>query len=377
MDQKTKSAYLGRSAHLAVMSELAARGYKVTVPEVDVGRDVLAFLETKPEVTSLQVKSTDCNRLKTPGAFSGQINVPLPQLMFGGNLYYVFAFGLNGDWVDYLIISRESLNDLRVNQGIGTEYKKGKKIHVMFTFSFRKTGKKAGVWCGKIAFNDYRKAWAKLPNPPPVGDQATAQVGAGQPIHTVAQTAVMSKLMRLGSNVASVEIDKILAFQDEEPGFTHIRVKGSNCIAAGVPGSYTAEVELLLAELKFPSELFYVFPFHFEGRCVDFVVISRERLDALRLNKDVGSEYVDEKTGTQSLKLAFSLSKETVTCNGEDFDDYRNAWTTLPPLAPREAVARNAPLSGVAHQVDLPGANKEVAEGPDPGIGSAGLVRQT
>jgi hypothetical protein len=61
MDPKNKSAYVGRSAQLAVLSELVARGYKVTVPEVDVGRDVLAFLDTKPDVTSVQVKSTDCS----------------------------------------------------------------------------------------------------------------------------------------------------------------------------------------------------------------------------------------------------------------------------------------------------------------------------
>jgi hypothetical protein len=72
-------------------------------------------------------------------------------------------------------------------------------------------------------------------------------------------------------------------------------VNGSNGIAAGEPGTYTAEVELPLAELKFPSDLIYVFPFQFEGRCVDFVVISRERLDDLRLNKDVGSEYVSHR----------------------------------------------------------------------------------
>jgi hypothetical protein len=42
MNPKDKNTYQGRSAHLAVMSELAARGYKITVPEVDVGRDVLA-----------------------------------------------------------------------------------------------------------------------------------------------------------------------------------------------------------------------------------------------------------------------------------------------------------------------------------------------
>jgi hypothetical protein len=352
MDPKNKSAYLGRSAHLAVMSELAARGYKVTVPEVDFGRDVLAFLETKPDVTSLQVKSTDCDRLKTPGAFSGQIDVPLSQLMFGGNLYYVFAFGLDGEWVDYLIISRESLNDLRVNKGIGTEYTKGKKIHLKLTFSFSK----AEVKCGKVVFDDYRNAWAKLPSPPQVGGQALAQVGAGQPVHTVAQTAVMSRLLRMGCNVASVEIDKILAFQDEEPGFTHIRVKGSNGIAAGEPGTYTAEVELPLAELKFPSDLFYVFPLHFEGRCVDFVVISRESLDDLRLNKDVGSEHLDENTGTPYLRLAFSVSKEKVTCGAEDFTDYRNAWMSLPPLA--------------AH------ANDEAPQAPAPGLGPAGVGPQ-
>ena len=373
MDPKYKSAYLGRSAHLAVMSELAARGYKVTVPEVDVGRDVLAFLETKPDVTSLQVKSTDCDRLKTPGAFSGQIDVPLSQLMFGGNLYYVFAFGLDGEWVDYLIISRESLNDLRVNEGIGTEYTKGKKIYLKLTFSFRMVE----VKCGKVIFDDYRNAWAKLPNPPQVGGQAPAQVGAGQPVHTVAQTAVMSKLLRMGSNVASVEIDKILAFQDEEPGFTHIRVKGSKGIAVGQPGTYTAEVELPLVELEPASDFFYVLAFHFEGRHLDFIVISRELLDDLRLNKDVGSEHADENTGTQYLKLAFSVSKVTVTCGAEDFTDYRNAWMSLPPLAAREAVGGQAAVARVAPPVDLPRAeNNEASRTPAPGPGPAGVDPQ-
>jgi hypothetical protein len=337
MDAKDSRAYLGRSAHLAVLSELVIRGYKVTIPEVDVGRDVLAFLDTKPDVTSLQVKSTECDRLKEPGAFSGQIDVPLAQLTFAGNLYYVFAFGLDGEWVEYLIISRENLNDLRVNQDIGTEYKKGKKIHLKFTFTFRQSGKKAGVKCGKVAFDEHRNAWAKLPTPPQPDGQAPAQVGAGQPVHTAAQTAVMSKLMRLGCNVASVEIDKLLAFQDDEPGFTHIRVKGSNGIAAGEPAAYTAEVELPLEELKFPSALFDVFPFHFQGRCVDFVVISGERLNELRLSRDVGSEHRDENTGRQYLKLAFSVSKERVTCGAEDFTGYRNAWTSLPPLTARAA----------------------------------------
>jgi hypothetical protein len=244
-------------------------------------------------------------------------------LIFGGNLYYIFVFGLDDEWVEYVIISRQSLNDLRVNEGIGTAYAKGKKTHLKLTFSFTE----AAVKCGGVVFDPYRNAWGDLPNAPEARG-VLPQSAAGQPIHTSAQTAVISKLLRMGCNAASVEVDKILAFQDEEAGFTHIRVKGANGIAGGEPGAYTAEVTLPLTELKSPSDVFYVFPFHFKGRYADFIVISRGRLDELRLTKAVGSEFVDENTGKEYLRLAFSLSRERVTCGGEDFGKYRNAWPT-------------------------------------------------
>jgi hypothetical protein len=358
MNPKDKNTYTGRSAHLAVMSKLTALGYKVSVPEVDVGKDVLAFLDTKPDVTSVQVKSTGRTRLKEAGAFSGTIDVPLNQLEFGRDLYYVFVFGLDGEWVEYIVISREEFNDVRVKEGIGNPYSKGKNKHLKFRFTFRE----AGVSFGGVPFNVYRNSWNKLPNSPGADDQPHAQRAAGQPIHTAAQTAVTSKLLAMGCNVAPTEIDKLLAFQDEEPGFTHIRVNGGNGVPAGEGGAYTAELELQLAELKLPSDLFYVFPFHFEGRCRDFVVISRERLDDLRLKKDVGSEHVDENTGTQKLKLTFSLSKETVTCGGEDFGRYRNAWNSLPPLAASKAMGA---VTGAVQPVELTEAkNHEVQEPP-------------
>ena len=351
----------GPQRHLAVMSKLAALGYKVTVPEVDVGKDVLAFLDTKPDVTGVQVKSTDCEHLKAPGAFSGKIDVPLTQMVFGGDLYYVFVFGLDGEWVEYIVITREKLNDLRVKEGLGTTYTKGKKEHLKFTFTFGK----AGVMCGGVPFNDYRNSWNQLPNSPAAGDQPPAHGAGGQPIHTAAQTAVTSKLLGRGCNVAITEIDKLLAFQDEEPGFTHIRLKDSNGVAMGEAGTYSAELELQLAELKLPSDLFYVFRFQFEGQCQDFIVISRERLDDLRLNRDVGSEYVEDNTGTQHLKLTFSVSNETLTCGGVDFGDYRNAWMSLPPLAGTKA---EGAVAGGIQPVDLTGEeNDEVQEPSVPG----------
>jgi len=321
------------------MSELAALGFRVTIPEVDVGTDVLAFLDTKPGVTAVQVKSTECKRLKAPGKFSGQIEVSLRQLMFGGDLYYIFAFGLDEDWVDYILISRETSNDFRVTEGIGTERTKDKRPYLKLNFSFND----AEVMCGKTDFNDYRNAWQNLPllNQPEAtgkGDQAEPVAEAmpepGQPVYLSAQTAVMSRLLRMGCNVALAEVDKLLAFQDEEPGVTHIRVKPGSGIAGADPGSYAAELKVSPEELKLPSDLYYVFPLSLNGKWLDFIIISRERLDYLRFNKDVGREQIDAATGKEYLKLTFSVSKRDVTCDGVEFNDYRDAWKNLPSVVP-------------------------------------------
>ncbi len=85
-------------------------------------------------------------------------------MRFGRDPYYVFVFGLDGEWVEYIIISREALNDVRVKEGIGTTYPKGKKEHLKFTFTFNE----AGVSCGRALFNDYRNSWNNLPNSPEV-----------------------------------------------------------------------------------------------------------------------------------------------------------------------------------------------------------------
>jgi len=182
-----------------------------------------------------------------------------------------------------------------------------------------------------VVFNDYHNAWAILPNAPEAGGQAPV----GQPVHTAAQTVVISKLLRLGCNVAAVEVDKVLAFQDEEPGFTQIRVKGGSGMAVDEPDCYTVEVELPLAELKFPSDLFYVFPLRFEGQSVNFVVISRERLDDLRFDKDVGLEHVDQHTGEPYLKLTFSVSKGSVRCGGRTLTATATRGRRCLPSLPR------------------------------------------
>lgn len=327
MNPKDKNSYMGRSAQLSVMSKLADLGYQVSVPEVDVGRDVLIFLNTGDAVTAVQVKSTDCRRLTEPAAYHGTIDVPLSQLVSGGELYYVFVFGFAGEWLDHLVISREQLHELQASEGIGSEYVKGKKVHLKFRFTFRSAGTKAGVRCGQVVFDGFRNAWGNLATPP--GGDEPRPVLAGQPVHTAAQTAVKSRLLGMGCNVALVEIGRLLAFPDEQAGYTHIRVRAGTAVAAGQTGDYAAEVAVPLQELKEPSPLFYVFPVCWQGRYADFMVISRSRLDELRLNNELGPEEWAADTGVPSLKLKFCFSPGAVVCGGVDLTAYRNAWRTL------------------------------------------------
>jgi hypothetical protein len=54
-----------------------------------------------------------------------------------------------------------------------------------------------------------------------------------------------------------------------------------------------------------------------------------------------------------------------VTCSGQEFDDYRNAWMSLPPLAANDA---EGAVAGTAQPVELTGAkDDEVQEASVPG----------
>src|SRR5438132_1389069 len=94
MDPKNRRTYTGRSGQLAVMAELLDRCCNVAMPEVDVGRDLFAFLGEEEAVTHIQVKTAGkAKALKTEGSYSAQIDIPLDQLMMPEPpwLYYVFA----------------------------------------------------------------------------------------------------------------------------------------------------------------------------------------------------------------------------------------------------------------------------------------------
>jgi hypothetical protein len=154
------------------------------------------------------------------------------------------------------------------------------------------------------------------------------------------QLAVMAELLDRGCNVAIPEVDvgrDLFAFQDEEEGVAHLQVKtAGKARALKAEGSYTAQIDVPLDQLEFPDRpaLYYVFAMRLGKRWADFLVIRRSRLNALRLEKDLGTRYTDPKAHKAYLKFTFSFSTDGVTCGGESFQPYRNAWTSLPPLRP-------------------------------------------
>ena len=56
-EARSRSAFFGRSGHLAVMSEFLHRRINVAIPEVDVGDDVFVVKGSDDTVTRVQVKS--------------------------------------------------------------------------------------------------------------------------------------------------------------------------------------------------------------------------------------------------------------------------------------------------------------------------------
>jgi len=52
------------AGHLAVMSELALRGYNVAIPQIDVGDDVFVVNDETGVMSRLQVKTSSRTRQK-------------------------------------------------------------------------------------------------------------------------------------------------------------------------------------------------------------------------------------------------------------------------------------------------------------------------
>jgi len=157
MDKKQRQ-YTGHSGQMAVMAELLFRQCNVAVPDVDYGTDVFAFRDEREEVARVQVKTAQGTQHARDNGHSAQFSIPMTQLSLPDRppLFYALAVRLDGRWVDFLVISRETLNDFwNGEHRFGTDDSGTLKITVQF--------RPDRVTCGEVDLTGFRNAWDQLP----------------------------------------------------------------------------------------------------------------------------------------------------------------------------------------------------------------------
>lgn len=179
-------SFTGRSAQLAVMAELLRLRCTAAIPEVDLGTDVFAFKDDREEVVRIQVKACTVPHNYADGSgYSAKFALPLKQLRrLDDNppLYYALAVLRDGQWADFLVVSRARLQAYRNGTTrFGSFNKANDDLEI--TVEFR-----ARVECSGQDLTDCRNAWASLPPlqpvPGPGAEDGQPGDGAGSPQST-------------------------------------------------------------------------------------------------------------------------------------------------------------------------------------------------
>jgi hypothetical protein len=154
----TRDTYTGKSGQMAVLAELLSRQCNVAVPEVGEGEDVLAFALDEPDVTRIQVKTANAERLKEEGRYAAKVSVPLEQLETRSRveLYYIFAIRVEDRWVDFILITRTLLHRLS-SRGVGYLNRRAGELQLYLSFGPDE------VTCSGQNWQSSRNAWSILP----------------------------------------------------------------------------------------------------------------------------------------------------------------------------------------------------------------------
>jgi hypothetical protein len=160
----TDDSFTGRAAQLAVMAELLRLRCNAAIPEIDLGTDVFAFKDDREEVVRLQVKACTVPYTYPDGSgYSAKFALPMKQLRRLDDrppLFYVLAVLRDGQWVDFVIVSRARLRSYldpeRGEKSFGSLDKNNDDLRI--TVEFRDK-----VECSGQELTDCRNAWTSLP----------------------------------------------------------------------------------------------------------------------------------------------------------------------------------------------------------------------
>ena len=152
-----------------------------------------------------------------------------------------------------------------------------------------------------------------------------------------AQLAVVAELLRLRCNAAIPEVDlgtDVFAFKDNREEVVRLQVKACMVPYIYADGSgYSAKFALPMKQFLRQDDrppLFYALTVLRDDRWVDFLVVSRSRLQSY-FNGETKFGSINKTNNDLEITVEF---RAKVECSGQELTDCRNAWNSLPPLQP-------------------------------------------
>ena len=148
--------FIGKAGQMAVMAEIALRGYNVAMPEIDTGDDIFVVNDVTGNMYRLQVKTSLGKSQKK--SHSCQFSIRLNQITEAQTpeLYFVFVTRIKSDW-KYVVLDRSILKHLMENESVGSKSKhQGNIDYLQMTMTFHNSG---DVICSKKKLNSYLNNW--------------------------------------------------------------------------------------------------------------------------------------------------------------------------------------------------------------------------
>jgi hypothetical protein len=181
-----EDTFTGRAAQLAVISQLLNLRCNAAIPEVDLGTDVFAFKDDREEVVRIQVKACTKPYPYADGTgYSAVFTLPIRQLKRLDDrppLYYALAVMRDGNWSDFLVVSRVKLREYYDDaKPFGSLDQVNEELRI--TVAFRDK-----VECSGRDLTECRNAWNSLPplretpdlGPAPTETEAIADAATGE-----------------------------------------------------------------------------------------------------------------------------------------------------------------------------------------------------
>lgn len=159
--QMTKrNPYVGKAGQLAVMGELAWRGYNVALPEIDIGDDIYSVNDKTGAMLRIQVKTSKRNPKKRSKTvkYSFQIRCSAIKTPQNPELHFVFACRVENGF-RFLVMSRDVLRNYVNVHNAGSPGEK-EKDRRRFDIDIQEDGT---AQCSRLDWASHLEDWSAWP----------------------------------------------------------------------------------------------------------------------------------------------------------------------------------------------------------------------